>query len=606
MAFTIENISDFINVSMSRLREERSKELILFFLLCVSINLIGGIEVGARKLLYLDMLGTAFAGIALGPWWGASVGMVTNLLLFYMIPTSPSLLVFALINVLGGLYWGYMCNIKWLRPLEGITSVQKIFSLKGLLKSAWFVIISGGLALSIPTLYILRYVLNYIDNTVTLERYIYYISVNITDKLLSVVIATVVICAFFPVLSSHLQIKKAQWSYGVSGRSIIWFCIIYLYPCYRYFVMYPEHWYLWVCPYILALLAYINVLKSKGVLRKTTENINIDAITFGGLFWLIVGSFVTFAEFIYFATINISSKFAVYHDGDVIKYKDIFVDAFSLSLVIMLIGVVFTVLIQAIKQRENREIIRQVEIAKDKIATDIHNDPLQLISVLNRKISTMNNQISNIISDIEEIKPDINCGEKVTIIEKHLNDLNKTFSNYYATYLPELDSNIRKIIRPLSQKESKLISKIGLIQKIKDILNDFKEKNAAITVEEDITLSENDLPKKRSDNSEWKVESIKILREIFNNIEKHSNANKVNISIEKQKIRGKQRLIIAISDNGVGFRPQDSVSKPESFGIYEITTRAKYMGANLTFNYIHPENPEMKGTMVKLDIPYDY
>ncbi|HSU01403.1 MAG TPA: hypothetical protein VLK03_02550 [Nocardioides sp.] len=55
--------------------------------------------------VYLDMLGTAFAAIALGPWWGVLVGVATN-----VAGTSVSgheSLLFAPVNAAGALVWGY-------------------------------------------------------------------------------------------------------------------------------------------------------------------------------------------------------------------------------------------------------------------------------------------------------------------------------------------------------------------------------------------------------------------------------------------------------------------------------------------------------------------
>lgn len=604
MSYSLEDISVYINVSVNRLREEKTKEVVLFFLLCVAINIIGGIDISSRRLLYLDMLGTALAGIALGPWWGASVGLVTNMLLYFMLPSSPSLLVFAIVNILGGLYWGYMCNLKLLKPLEGIASIQKIFNPNELKKAIWFIIISGGIALSVPVLIILKYVLGFIGVGVGLERYIYYVIINITDKLLCVVIATVIICIFFPALASHLASDKPQVSYGASARSVLWFCGLYLVPCCIYFYLYPHNWYLWLFPYVLAILAYFKLEKITTYTKQI--NINLSPITYGALFWLLLSSIATFTEFIYFAVNNVLSKYNIYHVNGEIKYANIIADAFSLSLVIGLIGIVFAVLIQAVKRRENREILRRVEWARDKIATDIHNDPLQLVSVLSRKISTVENQINKTKESLDEIKTKCSDCEPLDMLEKRINDLNKTFSNYYATYLPEVDTSIRRIIKPLSQKDSSGISQVGLLQKIRDLLTDFSERNKAISIKDNFNLTEDLLPQKRSDYEDWKIEVIKILREILNNAEKHSKADTLSLDINSMIVKGKKRLFISISDNGIGFDHKMENINPDSFGLYEIRTRAQDIGASITIEYLYPNKPVNKGTAIHLEIPYDY
>ncbi|QIK77018.1 ECF transporter S component [Nocardioides piscis] len=72
----------------------------------VVINLVGRALVDTLHLpVYLDMVGTAFAAIVLGPWWGALVGVTTNLA--GGVTSGAESLPFALVNVAGALVWGY-------------------------------------------------------------------------------------------------------------------------------------------------------------------------------------------------------------------------------------------------------------------------------------------------------------------------------------------------------------------------------------------------------------------------------------------------------------------------------------------------------------------
>ncbi|WP_300404693.1 ECF transporter S component [Nocardioides sp.] len=75
-------------------------------LVAVGINLLGRLFTDGLDLpIYLDMVGTAIAAIALGPWRGALVGLLTNYLGHVMDPDAS--LMFALVNVTGALAWGY-------------------------------------------------------------------------------------------------------------------------------------------------------------------------------------------------------------------------------------------------------------------------------------------------------------------------------------------------------------------------------------------------------------------------------------------------------------------------------------------------------------------
>jgi len=71
-----------------------------------ALNIVGGTINNALKLpTFLDMIGTAVAAIVLGPWWGALVGVITNVGGSFI--NGPIGIPFALANVAGALVWGY-------------------------------------------------------------------------------------------------------------------------------------------------------------------------------------------------------------------------------------------------------------------------------------------------------------------------------------------------------------------------------------------------------------------------------------------------------------------------------------------------------------------
>lgn len=80
--------------------------LLALLVACVVLNLAGrGLVLLLDLPVHLDMVGTALAAIALGPWYGAGVGLVTNVL--GVAEGGPASLPFALVNVAGALVWGY-------------------------------------------------------------------------------------------------------------------------------------------------------------------------------------------------------------------------------------------------------------------------------------------------------------------------------------------------------------------------------------------------------------------------------------------------------------------------------------------------------------------
>jgi energy-coupling factor transport system substrate-specific component len=71
-----------------------------------ALNVVGGtINIALGLPTFLDMIGTAVVAIVLGPWWGALVGVITNIAAAFF--TGPINVPFALVNVAGALVWGY-------------------------------------------------------------------------------------------------------------------------------------------------------------------------------------------------------------------------------------------------------------------------------------------------------------------------------------------------------------------------------------------------------------------------------------------------------------------------------------------------------------------
>lgn len=82
------------------------RQVLLLMAVCVGFNMFGRLVVDWLHLpIYLDMWGTAIAALALGPWRGAFVGGVTNVI--GAIGSGWVSLPFAVVNIAGALVWGY-------------------------------------------------------------------------------------------------------------------------------------------------------------------------------------------------------------------------------------------------------------------------------------------------------------------------------------------------------------------------------------------------------------------------------------------------------------------------------------------------------------------
>jgi energy-coupling factor transport system substrate-specific component len=77
-----------------------------------ALNIVGGYINSILNLpTFLDMIGTAVVAIVLGPWWGALVGAITNIVNSFI--SGPISLPFAACNVVGALVWGYAHRWGW-------------------------------------------------------------------------------------------------------------------------------------------------------------------------------------------------------------------------------------------------------------------------------------------------------------------------------------------------------------------------------------------------------------------------------------------------------------------------------------------------------------
>ncbi len=84
------------------------KKGVLIFLLGVALNILGTIFAAyLNGLLFLDTIGTALVALSLGPWWGASLGACTNLIISTY-PGKEFVVNYLIVNVFCGFFWGYL------------------------------------------------------------------------------------------------------------------------------------------------------------------------------------------------------------------------------------------------------------------------------------------------------------------------------------------------------------------------------------------------------------------------------------------------------------------------------------------------------------------
>ena len=81
----------------------------------ILLNYLGlALSLQLESFLFLDMTGTALVAFLLGPWWGASVALLSSSAINWLLYPDPSadVLIFpwALVNMAGGLFWGFVAS----------------------------------------------------------------------------------------------------------------------------------------------------------------------------------------------------------------------------------------------------------------------------------------------------------------------------------------------------------------------------------------------------------------------------------------------------------------------------------------------------------------
>lgn len=87
----------------------------------------------------------------------------------------------------------------------------------------------------------------------------------------------------------------------------------------------------------------------------------------------------------------------------------------------------------------------------------------------------------------------------------------------------------------------------------------------------------------------------RICQELLHNIVKHAQPATAKLSLEF----GEQQLSIRLSDDGIGFVPEEALRKPGASGMTNLNNRARLIGGSLYLN-----STPGKGTFCSIQIPY--
>ncbi|WP_316803600.1 sensor histidine kinase [Pedobacter nototheniae] len=88
---------------------------------------------------------------------------------------------------------------------------------------------------------------------------------------------------------------------------------------------------------------------------------------------------------------------------------------------------------------------------------------------------------------------------------------------------------------------------------------------------------------------------FRLFQEILNNILKHAKATEISINLDFSN----NNLTLAMQDNGIGFKIDETSKQNKGMGLHNIQKRAEMIGGNATF-YSEPGS----GTKITITTPY--
>ncbi|MCR2043071.1 sensor histidine kinase [Anaerosalibacter massiliensis] len=216
------------------------------------------------------------------------------------------------------------------------------------------------------------------------------------------------------------------------------------------------------------------------------------------------------------------------------------------------------------KQYLGIKIIEAQEEERQRLARDIHDGPAQSMANILVKAQLCERLID---SDIERTKKELESLKDIT--RSNLKDVRKIIYD----------------LRPMT------LDDLGLIPTLERYIYNFM-KESSILVELKI------LGDVSSFESAMEIAVFRIIQEALNNVQKHSHARKVDITVEKTSVR----FSVLISDDGVGFnKEEDAIDKDirsGGFGLMSMKERAELLNGKLKVK----SSPGM-GTKIYFSIP---
>jgi signal transduction histidine kinase len=208
-------------------------------------------------------------------------------------------------------------------------------------------------------------------------------------------------------------------------------------------------------------------------------------------------------------------------------------------------------------QRLSAEARRTEEAERRRIGRELHDEAGQSMLALRLKLELME---QNAPAPLRS-----KLGEARAIVERTVDEL-------------------RRIVAALSPA---VLERLGLESAVRQLASRFGKLHLA-SVRTQVSVPSAGLP------METQEVIYRVAQECLQNIAKHSQATRVNLSL----LAADKRIRLSVADNGAGFCAETALRKPMSFGLAGMRERAALLGGTLAVRSVPG-----KGTTVVLELP---
>lgn len=234
------------------------------------------------------------------------------------------------------------------------------------------------------------------------------------------------------------------------------------------------------------------------------------------------------------------------------------------------IGLLMTVVdITRQKQSEKRLRVLSSKLI-DAQETERKHLSIELHDSIGGKLAGIKYSIEKILYDIQN---------KTSSLEKPLQE---TLAIVHASI--EEAQRITKNLHP------SILDDLGILSAMKSFCREFKDIYSGYAIKLNFVLKEKDIPES------LKILIYRVMQEAFNNIAKHSNADSIDVTLEKKD----KRVNLLIRDNGEGFEigPLMDHEQSHGMGLKSMSERTELFGGSL-----HIETKPGRGTLVRASWP---